>query len=121
MSNMCGQQAVSNGKKNKAEQNTENPLLEELPSKDCITRDQIVIAGVNIITLLVVLGVFLFLLTFIMFLCLSDELTDRSLPLSSVHILPHLYRYFETHKLRKAHFSDFLKLYKRPMVLAGSK
>lgn len=107
MSNICGQQAVSKGKKNKAEQNTENPLLEELPSKDCITGDQIVIAGVNIITLLVVLSVFLFLLTLIMFLCLTDELTDRPLPLSSVHILPHLYRYFKTHMLRKAHFFRF--------------
>ena len=58
MSNSCGQQAVSKGKKNKAEQNLENPLLEELASENSITGDQIVMADVFLISLLVVLDVF---------------------------------------------------------------
>lgn len=98
MSNSCGQQAVSKGKKNKAERNLENPLLEELASKGCITGEQIVMAGVSIISLLLVLDVFL--LTLIIFLCLTKELTEKSLLPSSVHILPHPSRYFKTHMLR---------------------
>lgn len=80
------------------EQNPQNPLLEELTSKDCISEDHIVMAGVNIIRLLIVLDVFLSLLRLIFFLCLTDELTERSFPLVSVPIIPQICRYFESHK-----------------------
>lgn len=51
------------GKNNKAKQNLENPYLEELASKNCISEDHIVIVGVNIISLITVLDIFLFLVT----------------------------------------------------------
>lgn len=46
--------------KNKAEQTPENPLIKELASKECVAIQRNVMAGVNIISLLVLLDVSLF-------------------------------------------------------------
>lgn len=71
-----------------------------MASKNCVSEDHIVTDGVNIISLLTVLDTLLFLLALIIFLCLTDKLTERWQLLSSVPILPHHRKYFKIHSWR---------------------